>query len=1130
MTQDEAHGEVERKIEEARRSGAQHLDLSRAYKHSDAILDGLPRSLGQLTQLRSLNLAGNRLRTLPGWIESLNQLRTLVISDNSLETLPSSFERFTQLRSLDISWNRMTEVPAPVRAFSQLESLSLDHNKLGSVPEWLGQFSRLQSLSISSAELTILPESMRNLTQLKSLDLSRNELRSLPEWMGELVNLSKLDVASNQLEQLPSCLGLLRQLSEFHVWMNPLQDIPSELIDFPLLTHFAFNSPTLTEIPSKIFLLKHLTRLDLSGFETLNFIPDDIGKLTNLDWLHITRSKVDRVPNSVSELRNLTVLGLDGNQLTDLPSSLLALEKLSSIRLKDNPLNPELAAAYKEGIAAVKRYLRAKTGPQVSLWEAKMILVGEGEVGKSSLLGALRDEAWTEDNPTTHGIEIKPVKITSPIKGTEITFNGWDFGGQRVYRPTHQLFFSAPAVYLVVWKPREGPQQGFVKEWISLIKHRAPDAKIIVVATHGGPKQRQPDIDRQEIWDLFGKDVIVDFFLVDSKPDKKGKRKGIAELKKAIARVAATLPEMGRKVPQRWEQTRQALKKTGAAYLPLPRVESLCFDHKMDADEARDFIRISHRLGHLIHYEHDPILQNLVVLKPDWLSTAISFVLDDEQTRKDHGLVSPERLGQLWDDPKRKDRYPKELHPVFLGLMERYDLSYRIPDARKNQTNETSLIAQLVPDVRPPEHEFRAGWHPGLARGDEQQSQICRIVDAKSGQSATAEGLFYQLIVRLHKYSLGRVNRDSSLHWQRGLVLDDDYNGRALLENVGNDVRITVRAAYPERFLSVLTHEVKWLVENFWKGLRCEVTVPCMAPCGKDAPGTGLFEVEKLIAFKKQEMQKFPCYVSGCSQAQDIDSLLRNAPAARRTAVEVFLADNFDEMRSRLDAVRDQLNRQDHQARGQFDILDQNDRRILSRIEDAYTGLMQSLTDEAKEGPRLFGFEPVDRTFFSRPKWVSAKFRLTLWCEHSRLPLPVLNGKGDSRGVYELDLPRDWVVKAAPYLKLVTGLLSLVVPVAGSAMKLELDDAAYKEIEKQLEFGQKSFESALKGTEKAEDWATSGDAPDLEQGNSIRAQGAVLRQLHAWLKEKDPSFGGLVRVQNRRQEFVWVHPKFQSEY
>ena len=47
---------------------------------------------------------------------------------------------------------------------------------------------------------------------------------------------------------------------------------------------------------------------------------------------------------------------------------------------------------------------------------------------------------------------------------------------------------------------------------------------------------------------------------------------------------------------------------------------------------------------------------------------------------------------------------------------------------------------------------------------------------------------------------------------------------------------------------------------------------------------------------------------------------------------------------------------------------------------------------------------------------------------------------------------------------------------------------------------------------------------------AIRAQGAVLRQLHAWLKEKDPSFGGLVRVQNKRQEFLWVHPQFEKEY
>ena len=53
------------------------------------------------------------------------------------------------------------------------------------------------------------------------------------------------------------------------------------------------------------------------------------------------------------------------------------------------------------------------------------------------------------------------------------------------------------------------------------------------------------------------------------------------------------------------------MKETGAAYLPLERVLVICKDLKMEADEAEDFVRISHRLGHLIHYQHDPILRNI---------------------------------------------------------------------------------------------------------------------------------------------------------------------------------------------------------------------------------------------------------------------------------------------------------------------------------------------------------------------------------------------------------------------------------------------------------------------------------------------------------------------------------------
>ena len=37
-----------------------------------------------------------------------------------------------------------------------------------------------------------------------------------------------------------------------------------------------------------------------------------------------------------------------------------------------------------------------------------------------------------------------------------MTLRTWDFGGQEVYRITHQFFFTKRALYMVVWSAREG--------------------------------------------------------------------------------------------------------------------------------------------------------------------------------------------------------------------------------------------------------------------------------------------------------------------------------------------------------------------------------------------------------------------------------------------------------------------------------------------------------------------------------------------------------------------------------------------------------------------------------------------------------------------------------------------------
>ncbi len=1069
MARNKAYKKAENKIEEARCSGATKLSLR------NMKLTELPESLGQLTQLKDLDLC-----------------------DNQLTALPESLEQLTQLQDLDISDNQLTAVPKSLGQLTQLQDLSLYNNHLTTLPSSFGNLKQLSRLQLGNNKIIELPVQIKQFVNLKELYLRDNKLTLLPEWLGELINLTNLTIHGNQLNDLPRTLGKLQNLKQLAFGYDG-DGIPFE------------------ELPAWVQFLIKLRNLQVSG------------------------CKLKKIPEWVGELANLTRAELDRNLLNDLPSSLAKLEHLEKLDLANNPLNPELAAAYKDGLLAVMAYLRAKAEEQIILNEAKLILIGEGEVGKSCLLDALRGEPFQEHD-TTHGIQIEQVHVTDSESGKEITLNGWDFGGQRVYRPTHQLFFSSPAVYLVVWKPREGPQQGFVKEWIKLVKHREPEAKILVVATHGGPQQRQPDIDRQELWDLFGKETVIDFFHIDSNPDENGERRGIEQLKKAIARVAAALPEMGRSVPKRWDDVRKILKKSDEAYLPLNHVLDLCHKNEMGDYEAELFVTISHRLGHLIHYEHDPALRDIVVLKPDWLATAISYVLDDKATRQNHGIVSFDSLSKLWNDPQRKveDRYSPDLHPLFLRLMERFDLSYKVslsteaPDAIgfwqqvKGVLNKkalakihyTSLIGQLVPDTRP-EDDLVKVWSPIPASGDSQQMQICRIVDEK-GQSATAEGLFYQLIVRLHKYSLGRLNYCNSIHWQRGLVLDDDYNGMALLEYKSNDVHITVRAPFPQRFLAMLTEEVKYLVESFWEGLRCNVMVRCLNPnrCA------GLFEVGKLIENKRRGRSEQPCPI--CNEWQNIITLLLNAPDARPVPTEELIASRevLDELRG----LRKILLTKSDNIMGRFDILDAGQRKLLSKADASYNNLIQALTDEAKEGPRLFSFVPVDRSNFDPRNWLIEKFRLTLWCEHSRLPLPTLNGKESKKGVYEIELNREWFQKVAPFLKLLTGTLSLILPVASSAVKLTLDETAYKAIEEQLDFGKKVIAATIGEGAKIGEFLGPTDKTTLEHGEAIRAQGAIMRELQSLLKAKDPGFGDLVRVMNKRQEFLWVHPQFEIEY
>src|SRR5262249_8345430 len=149
-------------------------------------------------------------------------------------------------------------------------------------------------------------------------------------------------------------------------------------------------------------------------------LPESLGQLIRLQRLDVSNNALTVLPQSLTQIRHLKSLLLSNNQFLTLAPWLSQLPELVELSASANPLEPELAAACEEGIDTLNRYFQSKADALVTLNEAKLILVGEGEVGKSSLLAALCGEPWEEKRRTTHGIEIKQIKVTNPDIGAEI--------------------------------------------------------------------------------------------------------------------------------------------------------------------------------------------------------------------------------------------------------------------------------------------------------------------------------------------------------------------------------------------------------------------------------------------------------------------------------------------------------------------------------------------------------------------------------------------------------------------------------------------------------------------------------------------------------------------------------------
>jgi internalin A len=1017
-----------------------------------------------------LDLSNKSLSQLPSEIGQLTSLQQLFLGSNELSQLPSEIGQLTSLQQLYLSNNRLNQLPPEIGQLTSLQQFTLFNNELSELPYEIGRLIGLRYLYLGNNQLSYLPHEIVQLTRLQYLSLLNNQLRELPPEIGRLTSLQELFLANNQLRELPPEIGRLTSLQHLSLADNQLRELPPEIGRLTSLQYLYLDNNQLSQLPSKI------------------------GRLTDLQYLYLHNNQLSQLPSEIGRLTRLQELYLSDNQLSQLPPEIGQLTCLQELYLDSNPSlqtpPPEIIA---QGAVAILTFLRDLLENSTSRYEAKLLIVGEGGTGKSSLSRALRNQDFDATLSTTHGIEVANLKLSHPSKAnTNLILNTWDFGGQQIYHATHQFFLTKRSVYLVTWNARLGMKQGRLDYWLETIQALAPGAPILLIATH--IDERIPDINYIALKEQYPQ--LVGFLSVSN-----ARGTGIAQLRTTLAEIAVQLPIMGQLWPAKWLKVEEYLLKRPEHYIPLETYVQCCESCGVEEAVARGTLGgYLHDLGKILYFQDDLVLSDLVVLKPNWITKAISLVLTDEEVRAAHGIFQHSKLRRIWKTDDEGHPYLQRLYPVFLRLMERFYLSYQIEADTPGARSTRSLIPQLLP-YQPPDT-----LPPWPSSPPAEQIQI----EMRYQLSFVPSGIMSWFIVRTHLYT-------QEEHWREGVLLTyQDHFARAELNENRKEIRLLAWGTQPHNFFTILMNTID-VILDFFSGLTVRREVPCICHWQRHSnePCPHFFSYEELKRridakrYKVECPQSFeevsvPMLLYGIHTSTDPQVMQDIQSGQQKILLKVQgISQNIDQL-NKLDIILDKLNQQSE--------------LICRNFTRQWNYEMQRIEAEC---PNTFFLLPGSSKKFSPKIWVSEEYQLFLLCQHPPQPHQVGDG-------YKLRKAENWWLTISPWLNHALSFLKYAVPLASGAEKIINPDLI------------KAFQDQIDLLEKILD-----DLPELDALDSMRsvtrhtrivegqqAVGPALRALHAFLKEQDPNetWGGLHITPTPDGNILWLCSDHRKQY
>jgi internalin A len=662
----------------------------------------------------------------------------------------------------------------------------------------------------------------------KFLDLNNCGLTALPTELLECIWLEKLNLGNysyvtdkHQSRKYNSSVANDFQLLE-NLDLDHLKNLKTlDLSD----TNF-----------SNLYLLGGVTNLeDLSLSENVITDITSLQPLVNLQSMDLSENRItDLLP--LGGLVRLTNLNLDDNEISDLSilkgfGNLLLLnvsdnkidfishEWVSSfaqimyLNLSNNPIIniPKEIFDQNNCLTDLKNYFKDKSKESIPVHEAKIILAGNGRVGKTCLVKRLLDNTFSPDEPSTHAIQIREWELSGLAEDTglkKLKANVWDFGGQDIYHATHRLFMNTKALFLLVWdkQTESAPLQTEVLSsgrtltyrnnsllyWLNYIKSLSSGSPVLVVQSQMqrdgklNPPLSEEEKREYNVWATLSIDSGL------------GTANGFRSLKASMEEIITKqIQTTCTEIPSQWyrvkEQTEQ-LQSQAVKQLPLEGFKERCTKEGLDESSTQTLLGYLHSSGVLFYKEG--LFGGQIVIDQKWAIDAVYALFDRRKglVRNSNGQFAGYDLAEIWEDKTEDEQQ------LFVSFMKECEMCYEVNESENKEKEvpfkEKKFIApQLLPEDKPNALSF------AFDGKDE--------VWFKYQHYFLHGAIIQRLIVRLGFLA------DKKEMWQEGILIKTE-KGIALIESFAEECRLLIRikgSDYKE-LLSVIDDQLKIITEG----------------------------------------------------------------------------------------------------------------------------------------------------------------------------------------------------------------------------------------------------------------------------------------------------------------------------